>query len=240
MILGKRTNVNLKACLTDGEFGRFLAIGKLCEQLTKSRKHLAEVMSFAKATNRTLVLPKCDAGHIGNGQYYKKSICLYFDLKKIGEYVRWISEDNFILKVEEYELKNKKSPSVSSVYFKWPGQPCDPVSFHSSRIELNSGLTNFSFDFPITKRVMFNGAHSPYGTLFGAKRTMAFLGSSKYICSENCPVNGSLPSPISLLTDSFSEKSEVLVVGKTSPHQCFEREVNCFLLIINFCLLPPF
>lgn len=106
-------------------FGRFIVIQRLTEQLTKSRMHFAEVLRMAQETKRVLVLPNCQNGYIGNSKYFRLPLCLYFDIEKIGNAVDWVTEEFFLKRASEFYLKGR-TPSFRAVYF--IGEPlCNPV-----------------------------------------------------------------------------------------------------------------
>jgi len=59
---------------------QYLVVGRLMEQLSKVRRHLAELGALAEHANRTLVLPRCGASRLGPASDYHLPLCSYFDL----------------------------------------------------------------------------------------------------------------------------------------------------------------
>eukprot|EP00897_Mesotaenium_endlicherianum_P004329 jgi/Mesen1/3924/ME000209S02929 len=68
---------------------KFIAIGRVNEQLTKARLHLAEVLALARAANRTLILPGAGSSRLGLD--WAAPLCTYFDLELLGRFVPWVT-----------------------------------------------------------------------------------------------------------------------------------------------------
>lgn len=139
-------------------FGKFLVIHRLYEQLSKSRKHFAEILKIARVTKRVLVLPHCQDGHIGNGLYFWRPICIYFDVEKIGNSVDWVTEKFFLERIAEFRLK-KISPSVRAVYFSSSDYLCNPVSDFLSQLAMFClTFQNFTHLFSVGRIVYWENA----------------------------------------------------------------------------------
>ncbi|GAQ82025.1 hypothetical protein KFL_000980120 [Klebsormidium nitens] len=73
---------------------KYLLLGQINEQLTKSTRHLAEFIVLARSLNRTLVLPEVGESEIGMQR--SKPFCTYFDVHRLGQFVDWVSPEQFI------------------------------------------------------------------------------------------------------------------------------------------------
>ncbi|CAI5466336.1 unnamed protein product [Closterium sp. Yama58-4] len=74
---------------------KFISVGRLYEQLSKARLHLGEVLSVARHTGRTLILPSVGNSRIGTVADYAFPFCTYFDPGRLGQFVPWVSEEFF-------------------------------------------------------------------------------------------------------------------------------------------------
>ena len=70
-------------------------MGRIREQLSKARLHLADVAALALATNRTLILPHCGSSRIGPSDDYSLPLWHYLDVGRLGEYVPWVTEEYY-------------------------------------------------------------------------------------------------------------------------------------------------
>lgn len=73
---------------------KYLLLGQINEQLTKSTRHLAELIVLARRLNRTLVLPEVGESEIGMQR--SKPFCTYFDVNRLGDFVDWVTPEQFI------------------------------------------------------------------------------------------------------------------------------------------------
>lgn len=85
---------------------KFIVAAQLNEQLTKSSRHLSEILVLARALNRTLVLP--DVGDSNIGMPHKLSFSTYFDTTKLGEYLDWVTWEQFV-----YDTRVRDNPGVT-------------------------------------------------------------------------------------------------------------------------------
>eukprot|EP00897_Mesotaenium_endlicherianum_P003895 jgi/Mesen1/3533/ME000197S02551 len=74
-------------------------VGRLYEQLSKARLHLAEVVALARVTGRTLVLPTAGNSMLGTAYDYRRPLCVYFDVRVLGRAVHWVTEAYFLEKL---------------------------------------------------------------------------------------------------------------------------------------------
>lgn len=88
--------------------------------------HLGEVLALSRDTKRTLVLPNVNYGYMGSGNKFYRPLCLYFDLKVIGEYVPWVSEDYFFSRVNSFVRANH-TPSMHAIWIRPPETDWEPV-----------------------------------------------------------------------------------------------------------------
>jgi hypothetical protein len=87
-----------------------LIVGNLVEQLTKSTRHLAEFLVLARALNWTLVLPDVDENEIGMSQ--GEPFCLYYEVHRMGEYVDWVTHEQFLF---DTRSRGNKGLTMSTV-----------------------------------------------------------------------------------------------------------------------------
>lgn len=73
---------------------------------------------------------------------------------------------------------------------------------------------------------MFTGKMPQQFWISSNNLTMAVLDNRPFICTNNCPVKEENPSPLSLVQDSLDNSSDILVIGKATPHPCIDYEVR--------------
>lgn len=113
---------------------KYLVVGRINEQLSKARKHLAELVTLALLANRTLVLPHCGNSRVGPLSDYKFPLCTYFDLATLPLALRWVSESYFqaqlwphIQRARRRGGKREGGPVAAFLMTK-PGAECSYVS----------------------------------------------------------------------------------------------------------------
>eukprot|EP00897_Mesotaenium_endlicherianum_P000618 jgi/Mesen1/10557/ME000843S10068 len=182
---------------------KFLAVGRLAEQLTKARRHLAEVVALARHTGRTLILPAAGNAKLASSLDYRRPLCAYLDTRALGRLVDWVTEDFFF---DEFERRRRgrpvRDPTIFTLFLHKPHYPCN-----ATYLFMKAG--KFS---------------DPQGVAVKPPRSMALVrtgvtGAGRYACSSACPP-GRQPHPLALLTSGEASSSEVVVIVKSTPHAC--------------------
>lgn len=116
-------------------------VGRINEQLSKARKHFAELVALALLANRTLVLPHCGNSRVGPLSDYKWALCTYFDIGSLPRALRWVSESYFQAQlwpqIQKRRRKAGQGEGVATLLMIKPGAECSYVSgFHESLVIL--------------------------------------------------------------------------------------------------------
>lgn len=108
---------------------QYLVVGRVLEQLSKARRHLAELVALALHANRTLVLPHCGASRVGPASDFHLPLCTYFDVRSLPPALRWVSEELFYGQVVPGLEKEHSGLGFSAVLLMaGPKMPCSFVS----------------------------------------------------------------------------------------------------------------
>lgn len=123
-----------KSWLDNSTRKRFVAVGLLnIEQLTKSRKHLGEVLAYAHSHNRTLILPFCGNGIVGSSVYCHLHLSAYFNIYNLGKYVDWVTEKYY---------ETEYASNISKVYYLTLMESNDICDLESCSKNLNPFFKN--------------------------------------------------------------------------------------------------
>lgn len=104
------------------------------EQLSKARRHVAELAALAQHANRTLVLPRCGASRVGPASDFHLPLCSYFNVHSLPPPIRWVSDEFFYGQVvPRLEEKHSGLTFSAALLMLRPKQPCDLVRALPSR-----------------------------------------------------------------------------------------------------------
>ncbi|GAQ80084.1 hypothetical protein KFL_000450410 [Klebsormidium nitens] len=84
---------------------KYIIAADINEQLTKASRHFAELLALALELKRTIVLP--DSGEGEFGMQRPAPFCQYFDSEKLGEYVDWVTLEQFV-----YETRKRQGAEI--------------------------------------------------------------------------------------------------------------------------------